>query len=201
MKKEHLENIKSLWDVFQSVATVLAIIVGGIWTYTNFIEQRENHVRLQLTLAASDIQLAPGHKLLIVDENLSNLGARLIRLQKGDIRVIQVLPIPDGLKTTLDSTKVLPAIEDPNAWPVLNLNQAAQDWAKDPHLIEPGEADQIRSQMLLPDKIQMVEILAYVYNPEAGPNKPLGWSVQRLYDLRTHTLMPQESNASAKAAE
>lgn len=200
MKKEHLENIKSLWDVFQSVATVIAIIVGGVWTYTNFIEQRENHVRLQLTLAASDIQVAPGHKLLIVDENLANLGARLVRLRKGDIRVIQVLPIPDGLKATFDSGKALPVIEDPNAWTV--LNKPDQDWVEDQHVIEPGEADQIRSQVLLSDKIQVVEILAYVYNPEVKPGQSsLGWRVQRLYDLRTHTLMPAESNASAKAAE
>jgi hypothetical protein len=204
MAKERLKLWKHIFEICEAVATISAIIIGGIWTYKNFIAERVNHPRLQMTVTASDLALPADRKLLIIDENLENLGNRLITLRAGEIRIIQVLPVPKIIAADLKASTPIPATTDPMAWPVLNdlahHYDPKQQWT-DEHIIEPGEKDQIHTEVVLDKGIQVVGILAYIYNPTGNPNKPLGWQVMNFYNLRTHSLYSDKTEPHKKGAK
>ena len=52
-----LEKFKELTETAQAVATVIAILVGGWWTYTSFIQGREKFPHLNIKQRVSHIAL------------------------------------------------------------------------------------------------------------------------------------------------
>jgi hypothetical protein len=44
------ENFNHLAGAIESIATLAALIVGGYWTYTRFIKQRENFAFIEFTV-------------------------------------------------------------------------------------------------------------------------------------------------------
>jgi hypothetical protein len=61
-------------DVLSKLAGILAIVIGGWWTYSRFVAYREDVANILVTVSA-DIQGAAGNKTLtFVDVSLKNVG-------------------------------------------------------------------------------------------------------------------------------
>jgi hypothetical protein len=184
--KEKLGELKDASLALQAIATVIAIVIGGAWTYNNFVGERVNHPRLQLSLEISDFKLTDKQNMLVVDERLTNVGNRLVRLTEGQIRVAQVLPMPAPAAKELSSTGTVLETEHPHYWPL--LHKRPEKWGDD-HIIEPNENDQIHHEFIIGSDIQVVTVISYISNPAHKPNKPLGWRTTVMYDLRKHAVI------------
>ncbi|MBV9768138.1 MAG: hypothetical protein JOZ32_01085 [Bryobacterales bacterium] len=185
MPNSGLENAKYAMDIVQSTATVIALVVGGIWTYRLFIQQRQEQPRLKIEHKISQRRLLSGETLLSVDELLSNPGSTLVALHSSETRIIQMLPLPTGLTgTDLTDQHELPDIVDkPEKWPV--LRDTRRRFPDGDRLLEPGEEDQLHAEFVLPARIQVVCVATHVENPR---NTKLGWQRITIFDINPPVL-------------
>jgi hypothetical protein len=69
-----LSNIKDLADTVESVATVVALAVGGYWTYARFIRQRDDYAFIEFTLDMNFIGQQDGKWIVELIAYLENKG-------------------------------------------------------------------------------------------------------------------------------
>lgn len=177
-------KIKSMrLTTWKDLATISALILGGIWTYMLWIQNRQNRPRLMIAHLVERYRIPRRHQVLLgVTEKFSNVGPVAIELKKGEIRVYQVLPLPDGADQRAKTADSLnDTTEDDKVWPVLQVY--LHPWDKERELIEPGEGDEIKNYFLIPDSIEVVNIISYAGNPAEGSK--MAWQASTGYDLRS----------------
>ena len=191
--KTAMANWKDPVATAQSIVTIIALLVGGVWTYRTFIRFRQDRPKLVITHSVDHFRL-PNHLILLsVEEKLSNVGTVAIELRKGEIRIIPVLPLPNAVEQRAKTPyRLNDTAEDPQVWPVLVCYP--HSWDKKRELIEPGEADAIKNYFLISDSTEVVNIFSLVANPAEG-NK-MAWRASTTYDLR-----PESGTKSAKPDE
>ena len=179
-----ISKIKSIkLSTWKDLATIIALILGGFWTYKLWIQNRQNRPRLVIAHSAEHVRIPSRHQVLLgVTEKFSNVGPVAIELNKGEIRVYQVLPLPDGADQRAKTADSLNGTaEDAEVWPVLQVYP--HPWDKERELIEPGEVDEIKNYFLIPESIEVVNIISYVGNP--AEDSKMAWQASTSYDLRS----------------
>lgn len=179
-----LTTIKDIAATVQSIFTVGAIIVGGIWTYFGFIQHRLDSPRLQITQRISHVRISDKQNLLVVDETLNNPGQVLLDLRKRGVRVVQIVPVPSGVTERIAARQEL-MDSDKNkkgdVWPIVGEREEGSD-ENDKLEIEPGETDQLHYEFVLPADVKTVNVVSYVYNPQ---EPDLAWRAENMYDFRS----------------
>ncbi len=159
-----LSRVKSMAGIAQSIATVIAIIVAGIW----FIERRETSLKVDITHTVIHRQIDDKQTWVRVSIEIFNQGKRLLDLESGLFSIHQILPLEsDNIPILKDYRVDWPLISDP-CKRKLNIK------------IEPGEKDHLDHEFLIPRNVQTVEIYSYFQNPE---NPDIGWSKSTVYDF------------------
>lgn len=157
-------RVKSATGIAQSVATVIAIIVAGIW----FIERREASLKADITHTIIHRQIDDKQTWLRVSIEISNQGKRLLDLKSGTIAIHRILPL---------GSDDIPGLKDYRVdWPLIGKPCKRELNIK----IEPGEKDHLDHEFLIPCNVQTVEIYSYFQNPE---NPDIGWPKSTVYDL------------------
>lgn len=168
-----LSAIKDFFAIVQSVATVIAIIVGGVWTYWLFVRKRQSYPRAKIEHKISHRPTLGGKVLLSVDTIISNIGDVLISVESGRISVSQMLP---------PQSQLLNIIKGNNEVMVTNWqNLASQGTSK--FEIEPGESHQLPYHFLIASDIQTIFVYTYFRNVEK-PGRELGWEITTIYDIQ-----------------
>jgi len=72
--KEKVELAQAIIATAASIATVVAVIVGGWWTYSLFIKEREEYPHANIELKLSHVALSERVNLLRIAIELSNTG-------------------------------------------------------------------------------------------------------------------------------
>jgi hypothetical protein len=180
-----LENNKDRINTVQSLITILAIFVGGFWTYRLFIEQRQNHPRLRIDHRIQHWKISDDRVLLSVDEILTNTGSVMVNLPGGSIRVIKVMPLPPSIAADLNAlqdksthAKAESSIYDPKVWEV--LVESRREWKAAEVVIEPGESETIPNEFIIPSTVRVVAVYSFISNPD---NLRLGWNGLVYYDF------------------
>ena len=70
----NLEDFNHLAGAIESLATVLALVVGAYWTYTRFIKQRENFAFIEFTVDMNFIGKQDGSWVVELIAYLENKG-------------------------------------------------------------------------------------------------------------------------------
>jgi hypothetical protein len=119
--------IKEKLEIIQSIVTIFAVLVGGFWTYTLFVKERENYPHATIEHALSHIALSKGINLLRVSMTVKNTGTSILEIKKMFIRVQQILPVPpcaDTQPCAADQVnKALREVErkeDRFSWPLIS---------------------------------------------------------------------------------
>ena len=68
-----LDDLKTIAEIATSLATILAIFVGGLWTYYNYFYRRTFTDRLDITLHGRNLR-RDGTEFLLVDFEVKNVG-------------------------------------------------------------------------------------------------------------------------------
>jgi hypothetical protein len=186
-----LDRNKDRIGSIQSLITVVAICIGGWWTYRTFIQQRQSHPRLKIEHKIEHWPISNDQVLLSVNEILTNTGPVMVDLRGGTIRVIQVMPIPPSVAGALPSvhgeptrSTAIASVYDPKVWHV--LVDSPRNWKANNVLIEPGESDMVPNEFIIPSSIEVVAVYSYLSNPE-NPN--LGWNELTYWDLKKQARM------------
>ncbi len=176
------------------LATIAAIVVGGIWAYLLFIRRRQKYPRAALThhivhRRISHDELPDDKVLLRVGLVIENPGEVLLSLISGETRVQQVEPWP---KWFLEKVK---NGEDPVEegqtevnWPYAGEpGERLLQFEKKEREVEPGEKDEIHFDFVLTAECEAVLVYTYIQNQAKlgwrRKGRDIGWGVTSLYDL------------------
>ena len=162
-------HIGATLQAMQAAATITALVLGGIWTYLLFVEQRQLFAHLKTEHHVTHVSLPDNRILLMVDVVQTNVGSVRVTLTSGDVKISTLDPLD------LDVTDVS------SAW---NFQAENPNIPGGDLLIEPGESDQIHYEFILSDDAPL-RIYTYYKNPTTQGNT--GWVTYSLYDPRKPT--------------
>ena len=179
--KERIETI-------EAIVTIVAIILGGIWTYNLFIKERKHYPHANIEQKVSHVALSNDINLLRVDIGLTNTGNSRLVLKKSIIRIQQILPILPYIEQNIQAVKQVNAAlketerkEDRFSWPLLSERNKIFEKPLD---IEPGEKDVIDFEFVIPSKVKAIRIYSYFRNEEKTKGKDeVGWSISTYYNF------------------
>lgn len=181
-KPTTLEKLKDIADIAQSISTVLAVLVGGWWTYRLFVKKRQDYPRATITHSVIHKPLATGHYLLHVAINVKNTGEILLRLASGFTRVQQVLPPPkEFLEAVQRRDDPVKQGDTEYPWPL--IVQRNFEWEKSPRELEPAEEEEIHCDFVVDAEATTLEIYSYFKNKEK-PGREIGWNLTTIYDFQ-----------------
>lgn len=128
-----LDNLDKASSILQNVFTVIALIVGGVWTYFTFVKGRALTPRLEPKLSLKTFRNG-AHKYLVINVQLKNAGSSKVDIvQRGTLVGIY----------SYEPNSIEPPTED------IQWNRyKASPILKDHHWIEPGEI--IEEPVLVP---------------------------------------------------
>lgn len=70
----NLSDMKDILDAIEALATVLALAIGGYWTYSKFIRQRDNFAFIEFTVDMNFIGKQDGKWIVELIAYLENKG-------------------------------------------------------------------------------------------------------------------------------
>jgi hypothetical protein len=181
-------TFKEKLEIVQSIVTISAVIVGGIWTYNVFIKERREYPHANIEQKLSHVQLSDQINLVRVGIDVTNTGNHLLTIGQSTIRVQQVLPsLPcpnDGACAAKQVNEALQTVDqqsDRFSWPLLAERIVSFDPAVD---IEPGEKQSFDFEFVISSKVKVARIYVYVRNDKKfGEGADIGWTASSLYDI------------------
>lgn len=88
-----LASHKDTLQALQAIATVVAVIVGGIWTYDTFVRHRQDVPWATVENTATHRDVTLHHKWIEVQARVTNHGLVALSLSKAFARVTQIRPV------------------------------------------------------------------------------------------------------------
>lgn len=181
MPSVNLSILKDVTEIFQFLFTILAIVIGGSWSYLLFIRRRQIYPRANLKHSIIHRKITNQKNLLHLCVSISNDGEVLISLEKGEVWIHQIIPVTPQLITYIEKGGD-PVREGKTEiqWPLLCLRSSK--WKKNDFEIEPGETDSIEYDFVIDERIKCVEVYSQYWNTKKG-KKDLLWHLTTLHDL------------------
>lgn len=180
--QEVYQLLGSVLDTAQTIVTIAAMVVGGVWTYMLFVVRRQRHPRAELSHSVQTAEIAPGRRLVHVTVAVTNVGDVLVRLVSGCTRLQQVAPLSDDdLRSSIEAGRdPVPAGASEVEWPF--LAERAYDWGGGPVEIEPGESETIHCDFVVTSDLRVAEVYTHLDN-ESKKRRKLGWCQTSLVEL------------------
>jgi len=176
-----LTDFRELAQIVQAFATVVAIIVGGIW----FVTKRKNYPRAGIEHQVSFRIIKENdynEALLSIFVTIVNKGDVLLKLTSVKLEVYQVLPPPMHHLIKKPSFRKGKQIV---GWYPINdvndLNDTELIAKKQRVMIEPGENLLFDRHYAINSDIQTVLVKSVVQNPKIHR---LNWKLITIHDLR-----------------
>lgn len=185
----HLLKAKDFFETLQAIATVIAIIAGGWWTYTNFIEGREDYPHLKIKHNISHLVLSDHINVVSVKTELENIGKRKVTVKKLNLWIEQVLPLvpcdkdkPCASKEINEAMKKHEREQDFYTWPLI---AERNNLYKQPWNIEPGEKETLDFEFAISSAVEVIQAYTFVRNENQSDDKDeVGWQTSNYYDFK-----------------
>lgn len=168
----------------ESIITITAIIIGGLWTYLLFIHNRQKFPRANIRQEISNFTLNENYNILHLNLVIENLGNVLIEIREIEVRVKQVLPIQESMKPLISEKMNIENIPEID-WP--ELTKKKNDLEKNLYEVEPGETDSLSYDFVIDKYLELVEIYSHVINIKK--KKEIGWTCTDYHEIPK---MPQD---------
>jgi hypothetical protein len=169
-----LTETKDVFDVLQSVATIAAMIIGGIWTYRKFIKQRHHYPRINLKMSVESIPVSETHNLIHVAILHENKGETLLQSKNAELHLRQVLPLPIEIEAEVKKDNNQSAPYPYVEWPMLQC----KNWnftGENSFEIEPEESDSLHADFFIENTVKAIQLYYYISNIKKH-EKTIGWS-------------------------
>ncbi len=181
---DSLSKIKSITEITASVLTLLAVIVGGIWSYLLFVRTRQKYPSANISQSITYRNISSGKLWVRVSVTLQNTSKVLLSLVYGETWIQQVLPLDEDIhKIILKGDDPVKEKELEIEWPLLKDKKIY--WGKGDREIEPSESDQIHFDFILDSDVKTIVVYSYFRNAKKMRRKAeLGWLITSVYDLQ-----------------
>lgn len=163
-----LKCTKDAASTLQSVATIVALLVGAWWV----LRRRRTYPRANFKHVVSHVPLNDDTYLVRLTVAVENVGDVLLRLEESLVGIQQVMPVPEHLRPTLLDKK--PEIE----WPFIDTRRRNRGGSE----IESGESAAFDFELFVPRTTRFVVIYSYFRN--ITKPKAQGWNTSTLYELQ-----------------
>jgi len=170
---------KDVTGALQSVATVVALIVGGYWTYRKFVKNREDQPRANIEHSASHRMLPNNQYLLVLDVFIENVGEVAICLDRSQTWLQQIVPLPCDVRCRIENGQdAVPEGQSEALWALLGTVHENK-YTKDNCIIDAHERDQFRHNFIFDSDVQTIQIYTYLQSASGS----LGWKLKTTYDF------------------
>jgi hypothetical protein len=181
-----LKANKEASETLKNLATVVAIVFGGTWTWLQLRKRREFYPHCKLDHTITNVCLSKDANLLRVTVQFTNVGKVLVRLSSGFTWVQQISPITgeiqDCIKQNVDPVK--PG-ETETQWPLIGERKYDEDIE-----IEPDETESLISEFKIDSNVREVLIYSHFVNPAKQVcinwlrrNSGKGWHHSTIFSL------------------
>ena len=171
-------------ETLVAFVTVVAITIGGYWTYDSFIRKREGAPRAKVSLTVTDFKVSEDQNVVHAVLTFENIGECLIKLKERLVRFQLVLPADDKkIRERFEKAKVksdFDVVEEGETfimWPELACREDRRNGPEAARLIhvEPGETETFYADAVIDSGIQLVRVYGFVENPRTDN---LGWACE-----------------------
>lgn len=162
-----------------NVATVVALGVGGWWTYSRFFKNRSGKPKAALSHSVEDRRLTDNDLLVRVVIRLENTGSVLLPVERLRCEVSQVDP---PSREALERLRKRELITDEHAADLDCIRCYEEERPKGHTRIEPGESDVFPFDFVVPADIRTISIYSHIGN-SAEKETNIGWDLSAFYDL------------------
>lgn len=170
-----------LWSsALANLATIVALIVGGYWTWRRFFRQRTEKPRATLSYRASHRPLTDQDDLLWVSVRAENTGSVLLKVRELRCEVQQVVPLASETVEKLEAREL---INERNEADLECIRCYEPTWEPGQVEIEPGESDIFDFDFVVSKPVET--ILIYAHLPNAERDDGIGWDTSGFFDLHT----------------
>jgi hypothetical protein len=147
------EEANHLFSSIQSIATTLAIIVGGGWAYYEFWYKRETYPKLEVTHNVSFMRISEEECLVMTRIGVKNAGSTLINLDNYKTWLQRVYPLDKQIENKVkDGTDIVDAKRGHVIWPLISERTGDQV------ILEPGEGDTVYQDFLASTPLEIVRL-------------------------------------------
>jgi hypothetical protein len=181
-------TFKERVEIAQGIVTIVAVLVGGLWTYDLFIKERREYPHASIEHKITHVALSDQNLVLRVGLDLTNTGSSLMAIQQSIIRVQQISPQlpcskdgPCAANELSEATAKIVRENDRFSWPLI----AERTVSFAPTVeIEPGEKQSFDFEFVTPSNIKAVRIYTYLRNEQKSrKGKEIGWAASSYYDF------------------
>ena len=191
--------------IAQSLATVAAIVVGGIlaWRNLHLFRSREPHVTITHRISHRVIGARYVH--IAVTATLHNSSRVNVEFRDGAFTLQQIAPVLDEEIENLYAQVFVDEKQTYLQW--ATLDNARRSWDEDGLVVEPGESETETYEFIVSRDVESVAITTHFYNSRVlgkipddtelqdAPRRrgglrrwrevrgPLGWSRTTIYDI------------------
>lgn len=156
------------WTItIESVITIIAIVIAGIFAWRNGIIFRHRSPHINIAHDVTHRFISPSYTHLIVTATLHNSSRVKVEFRDGFVVLQKIAPLNDDEVTQLyaqfsdDAVSANEGAEDIQ-WET--LDEMRNVWNKDELIVEPGSAATLTTEFIVPKDIQAVLITTYLYN-------------------------------------
>lgn len=149
--------------IVSDVATTVAVVIAGIWTYLLFVKNRERYPRATIEQVAAPLKLDDRSVLIRVQIRVSNIGKVLLPIEDLECRLQQIVPVVGAVKARAQARESLVIGPDSDVdWPM--LSEARWNYEKYQSEIEPGEAEVFCCDFFVDQSVRCVRIYSHLVN-------------------------------------
>ncbi len=182
-------TLKEFCEIAQSVVTIGAVIIGGVWTYTIFGKERKQYPHVNIEHKLSHVTLPQGVNLLRAAMELTNQGSSKLVVGKWTIRVQQILPVepcmgkgPCVVDEIKDATQAVMRKSNNFSWPMIAKRE---ENSSDLINIEPEEKQTFEFEFAVPPEVKVARVYSYFRNDQISTlDSEIGWAMSSYYDFR-----------------
>jgi hypothetical protein len=191
--------------VIKDIFTILALIVGGIWTWMLFSSYRESYPRMSIEHRIAHRRLSNDQILLIIDVNASNTGKVVVKPVVGWFAIDQILPLATEQLDRLKVGELHPS------W----TSVVSDTWFRgldlgSEHYLEPGETETYHQELILRSSATTLRVYTFFSGkptvvaggqmaPHEATRSSPGWGRYSVYDLQESGKVSCTEAAQARA--
>ncbi len=169
----------SISDI-ESIVTIIAIILGGIWAYLLFVKNREKYPKALINHEVQKVKFE-NEVLVRLTIQIENIGKVILPVISGDVWLQQMQPVNDSIKQAIADFQNQNNKAD-IGWPIIAKRKFRYEKEND-YELEPGEIDKFEFDFLIDKSVKTIQFYTHIENVEKS-NK--GWNYTSIHNLDIH---------------
>ena len=177
--------IKNAAGIAQALATVAAVVLGGVFAYRNGLLFRTFEPHLTMVQTVTHRRISDQRMHVGVTVTLSNSSKVKVEIHQAEFILQRIAPLTDTEVELLDAQVSEDEEVQHIQWPVLDEWQ--REWESNELIVEPGGSHQEVFEFIIEQEPTSLLAYSYFYNSDHSrhPQSAQGWSITSFHDIVT----------------